>query len=432
MSTSPGAGRLEQVAAAWTSAFDGARHPATANFFDVGGTSRHLLRIVAELRELPGAEHVTAQDVYRHPTIEALAGALAARSGPAGAATGPRVPAPAGPGDGIRIVSPGFPTLAHLPDRAARGVAALEALGFAVSFGEHAFALSPDGRTAGRPEQRAADVMAAFEDPGVAAILVSDAGEGSRELLPLLDAAVIARNPKPFVGFCDTAFLQHYLALEAGLGSAYGCSLMVHLGDAGGPMPETTDHLLRTLGAGPLEFRPVGSRSRPLTTWFDPAVEGSQRVRDVPGGWHWARGGSAQGPLLGGEVSQLADIADEFGMSYQGAVVFVDITEEHTTPPLWLLGRLFRQVDLSGAAGLVIGVNPQAEPAVWARQITALLDRFLPGTDFPVLVNADICHMAPCWTVPFGEPAVLDEHRGLLFPRQPLPPTPRSADVWTR
>ncbi|GAA1964962.1 LD-carboxypeptidase [Kitasatospora viridis] len=435
MSASPGASHLEQVAAAWTAAFDGVRHPDSANFFDLGGTSQQLLRVVAELRELPAGGQVTAQDLYRHPTIRALADALAARTGPAAGPdgpTGPRTPAAVGPGDTIRIVSPGFPTLAHLPDRAGRAVAALEALGFAVGFGEHAFAMSPDGLTAGPARQRAADIMAAFEDPGVDAILVSDAGEGSRELLPLLDARVIARNPKPFVGFCDTAFLQHYLALEAGLGSAYGCSLMVHLGDVGGPMPETTDHLVRTLAGLPLELRPVASRSRPLTTWFDPDVEGSRRVRDVPGGWHWARGGVASGPLFGGEVSQLADIVKEFGLSYDGAVVFVDITEEHTTPPLWLLGRLFREVDLTGAAALVIGADPQSDPAVWARQVSALLDRFVPGTSFPVLVNADICHLAPCWTVPFGEPAVLDESRGLLFPRRAHPvtsSTSRSADV---
>jgi muramoyltetrapeptide carboxypeptidase len=328
-------------------------------------------------------------------------------------------PAPAAAGSHIRVVSPGFPTLGHLPERGRRGADALRGLGFDVSWSRHAYAMSTDGQTAGTERQRADDITEAFADPEVGAILVSDAGHGSRALIPMLDDAVIAANPKPFIGFCDTAYLQHHFALELGLGSYYGCSLTVHLGDVGGPFPETAAGLVAALRAdGPLEYRPIPAKARPLTTWFDPAEESRIRVRDVAGAWEWQRGGEAYGPLVGGEISQLPGIVRHFGLSLDGSVVFVDITEEHTVPPQWLLARLFASVDLRGVAGLLIAANPIVAPALWSAQVRAAVDRLLPGTTFPVVVNVDICHMAPCWTVPFGEPVHLTADRRLVFPRE--------------
>src|SRR5437879_13586075 len=98
------------------------------------------------------------------------------------------IPKPIAPEGHIRVVSPGLSTLACIPDRARRADQALRGLGFEVSYGAHAFATSEAG-TAGSVTQRAADFMAAFEDDSVDAILSSDAGIGSREMVSLLDAA---------------------------------------------------------------------------------------------------------------------------------------------------------------------------------------------------------------------------------------------------
>ena len=52
-------------------------------------------------------------------------------------------PTPAGPGSHIRIMSPGMPTLMHVPERGERAEAPLCGLGFEVSYGRHAFVFFP-------------------------------------------------------------------------------------------------------------------------------------------------------------------------------------------------------------------------------------------------------------------------------------------------
>jgi muramoyltetrapeptide carboxypeptidase LdcA involved in peptidoglycan recycling len=196
-----------------------------------------------------------------------------------------RPPDPVGTGGHIRVVSPGGPLLAHLPERAERAEASLRALGFEVSFSKHAFGMSENGQNSGTPAERASDLLEAFTDPNVDALLISDSGPGSHEVIPLLDPEVMDRVRKPFIGFCDTAYLQHHLAVRHGLGSYYGSSLLVHLGDAPEPLPEAVDYLCQALALeSPLEYRPAATRARPLDTWHDPDIESAPRVRDYPGG----------------------------------------------------------------------------------------------------------------------------------------------------
>jgi muramoyltetrapeptide carboxypeptidase len=75
---------------------------------------------------------------------------------------------------------------------------------------------------AGTLQQRAADLMAAFEDPGIDGIVCTRGGWGSAELLPFLDAAVVRANPKAFVGYSDHTSLHVWMARECGLVSFYG------------------------------------------------------------------------------------------------------------------------------------------------------------------------------------------------------------------
>lgn len=317
----------------------------------------------------------------------------------------------------IRIVSPCFPTLAHIPERGHRAEKALRGRDFEVSYGEHAFGMSADGITAGSPEDRAADLMTAFADPAVDALLISDAGLGSADLPGLLDPAVITANPKPLIGVCDTIYLHQYLA-SLGVGSYYGCSLIFHLGDVGGPFPEMLDCLASALsGAAPLRCLPLGDKAAPPASWHDAEVEGAPRVRDYSGAWTWLRDGSGSGPLFGGEISLLPKVARRFDFDYSSTVLFWDVSEEQPAPVEDLVANLAAAVDLTRLAGMVVGSNPRVRPADWVSSVSAALERAVPAPTYPIVINADICHMTPSWVLPFGEDAVLDSRYGLTFPR---------------
>jgi muramoyltetrapeptide carboxypeptidase len=329
-----------------------------------------------------------------------------------------RIPKPLAPRSHIRIISPGLPTLAHMPDRARRADRALRNLGFELSYGAHAFSISEDGITAGTAEERAADFMEAFEDGSVDAILASDSGLGSREMIRFLDASRIAANAKPFIGYCDTIFLHHYLASEAGVSSLYGCVLMVHFGDGGGPFPETLEYFEHVLmKSAPLICRPLRSRAAGNIDWCVPELGGKPRTRDIEGGWTWLRAGQARGPLLGAEISILPDVICFFDLSLESTVLFWDVAY-HGLDVQPLFKEVCDRVDLTRLAGMVVGAHPTIPPSEWASEVNKLLWKLLPGTEFPVLVNADLSHLQPPWIVPYGEEVILDDAQGVVFPRR--------------
>ena len=85
-----------------------------------------------------------------------------------------------------------------------------------------------ENKCAGSPEQRAADIMAMFEDPTINAIICARGGYGGNRVLPLLDYDVIRKNPKIFVGYSDiTGFLTSF-AQKSGLVSFHGPMLSTY------------------------------------------------------------------------------------------------------------------------------------------------------------------------------------------------------------
>ncbi len=332
-----------------------------------------------------------------------------------------RIPAPVRPPAHVRIISPAAPTMAHIPVRAQRGEQVLTALGFEVSYGKHARTISEDGLTAGSAQDRASDLLEAFADPAVDAVLASDAGLGTREILDFLDPAVFRDNPKPFIGSCDNIFVNQFLA-SAGLSSLYGCTLMAQLGEAGGAFPEVCDYLLQALaGTAPLRCVPVPSRTGEFLSWFEPELEATVRERRMPGGWTWLRQGTARGQLLGGEITALPDLQEMFSLDFDKVVLFWHVAF-HDTPPDVAFRRLCEKADLSRIAGMIIGAHPSIAPHEWAGQVSDMIDENLPDIGIPLVVNADISNLCPCWTVPYGEEVVIDSSSAIEFWRAAEPP----------
>lgn len=121
-------------------------------------------------------------------------------------------------GGRIAVVSPA--SYAQ-PERIDRGVERLRAFGYDPVVMPHARTRGPL-YYAGTAEERVADLHAAFADDSIAAIVCTRGGWGSAELLPLLDAALIRRNPKLFIGYSDHTSLHAWLWNECGLPTVYG------------------------------------------------------------------------------------------------------------------------------------------------------------------------------------------------------------------
>lgn len=336
-----------------------------------------------------------------------------------------RVPGPVGPGAHIRIVSPAMPTVSYIPDRVRRAERVLRDRGYRFSYSPGAFEISADGLTAGTVEQRASDFVQAFADPTVDMVFASDAGIGSKDLLASLDVATIAANPKPFLGYCDNVYLNLFLATRAGMSSLYGATYMVHIGEAGGAYPETLDYLARALcSSEPLVCEPMPDRTGDRIDWYVPESEVQPRTRDIPGGWTWLRPGTARGRLLGGEISLIPELVEDFDLSLESTVLFWDIAY-HGLAVQPLFKDMCARTDLTRLAGMMIGAHPLMPLRDWAGIVRDLVDEYLPDVDYPIVVNTDLGHTCPSWIVPYGEEVVLETPDGIVFPRtRPLPAQP--------
>ena len=75
---------------------------------------------------------------------------------------------------------------------------------------------------AGTPEQRLADLHAAFADPDIAILMCLRGGYGSNYLLDGLDLELIRKHPKPFFAYSDLTGMQLRLLDELGLPAFHG------------------------------------------------------------------------------------------------------------------------------------------------------------------------------------------------------------------
>jgi muramoyltetrapeptide carboxypeptidase len=122
------------------------------------------------------------------------------------------------PGAGISIVAPA--SFAR-QERIDNGAAQLESLGFAPRFMPNAAARGPLF-FAGTPEQRIADLHAAFADPGSQMLMSLRGGYGSNHILKYVDLDVVRAHPKPFFAYSDLTGLQLHLLDRLGLPSFHG------------------------------------------------------------------------------------------------------------------------------------------------------------------------------------------------------------------
>jgi muramoyltetrapeptide carboxypeptidase len=82
----------------------------------------------------------------------------------------------------------------------------------------------------GTNEERAKDLMEAFSEKQIGAILSSQGGDNSNDLLDLLDYKIISENVKPFFGLSDITVLLNVIALKSNMTTYHGLDLLWGLG----------------------------------------------------------------------------------------------------------------------------------------------------------------------------------------------------------
>jgi len=320
------------------------------------------------------------------------------------------LPRRARPGDSVALVSPSWFAAGAFPHRVERGRSYLESLGLRLKVMPNA--LERGDWTAGTPQQRVADLHAAFADPEVAVVLCAIGGNHSNELVDLLDYDLIRDNPKIFQGLSDITVLHCAIHKHAGLATFYGPALVTSLAEYPQVFDLTDECLCAAwFGDDRIQFREA-------VEWTDEFLDFGRkddlkRARHTkPGdGWIWLHPGVTRGPIFGGCLESLcwhvkgsAEWPD-----LDACVLLLELSEEAPSPATVAayLTDLRRLDVMEQICGLVfarpMNYQPEDVAMLWKviRDATA-------GLDIPVLANVDCGHTDPMLTVPLGLEVQLD------------------------
>ncbi len=327
------------------------------------------------------------------------------------------------PGDTVAVLSPSWGGPAAFPHIFDHGLGVLRSWGLEIREAPSTRALP--ARLAADPRFRANDLNAAFADPSIRAIFASIGGDDSIRLLPFLDQATIAANPKVVLGYSDTTTILAAVR-AAGVVAFHGPSVMAgisQMGDLPGAYREHVRAMLFDPAAGH-EFKAFGAYVDGYRDWGDPTLVGLANVLKPDDGAHVVQGaGLVTGELFGGCLEVLDWIRGTsiwpVGEGWTGRLLFVEPSEERPSPTQ--VERILRSFGVLGifdrVAGVLVGrardQSPEEKVALEAT-FRSVIGAEFGRPDLPIVANLDFGHTDPQWVLPIGVRAELDVDVGRL------------------
>lgn len=288
-------------------------------------------------------------------------------------------------GDTIGLVSPAS-TLPEL-SRYDRVVRKIRSLGYGVREGAHA--RDRHGNLAGADRDRAADLMAMFRDPGVDAVMAFRGGWGSNRILEMIDFQLIRDHPKALIGFSDITSLLLSVYARSGLITFHG------------PVGKS-EWSPFTLGS----FRNALGNAAPYTL----------RNEQGDGGRFLLREGTAEGILLGGNLSVLSSmVGSGYLPDFSGGLLFLEEVGEH----FYRIDRMLTQLRLSGIleklSGFIFGVCADCSRGTpRAHGLEEVLRNHIEPLGIPAFAGMRFGHLEDTLTLPVGVRARMDARSGSL------------------
>jgi muramoyltetrapeptide carboxypeptidase len=288
-------------------------------------------------------------------------------------------------GDTIGVIAPAGPIqsieLFH------EGIAILQRLGFRPRFSERIFQSSR--YLAGDDRSRAEELMTAFENPEINAIMPVRGGYGCARLLPYLDQERLKNHCKLFMGFSDLTTLHLLFRKQFGWSTLHGP--MVASLPAGVHSQKQEEHLV-SLWTNP---------------HYLPKLEFPQLVP-----WH---DGIAEGELVGGCLSILvASLGTPYEIRTEGTILLL---EDRGEPP-YRLDRMVTQLllaqKLDSVSGILLGTFHDCDPTQGDYSAEDILRERFAQLKIPILSGFPAGHGEEHWTLPLGVKVRLDADNSAL------------------
>jgi muramoyltetrapeptide carboxypeptidase LdcA involved in peptidoglycan recycling len=286
----------------------------------------------------------------------------------------------------------------------------LHEMGLEVVFAPNTTDENWNAQGCGSIEQRAADMMTAFNDKSIKAIFTVIGGFNSNQILDHLDYDVIRNNPKIFCGFSDITALHGAIYARTGLETYYG----PHYSSIG--MKKGCEYTMEYLQK--MLFSDEAVEVKPSAEWSDDLWFLDQEKREfIKNDGYWQiHDGAAEGTIIGGNLCTFNLL---LGTKYrpefpQDTILLIEDAGD-TSDVVFdrNLQALCHQPDFKNVKGMIIG-RFQKSSKVTREALEFIINNKAELQNIPVLANVDYGHSTPILTIPLGGHAKMNGSR-LIF-----------------
>ena len=291
-------------------------------------------------------------------------------------------PKPLPPGGTIAIVAPAGPMDSEILFEAEE---LLQGMGYEVLIAPSCFERNANGYLAGESDyERAQDIMMAFAEDSVDAIISMRGGYGCNRLLPYFRDFKFSKYPKPFVGYSDITYMHIYLNQHHHLLTYHGPMLRDLLRED----EVTNTHFFNSI-TDSIGFDIVD------VPFFDEEMEG------------------VEGTLIGGNLSIICStLGTPYEIDTKDKILFMEEVNE----ALYSIDRMIMQLMYAGklhdCKGIILGDFNVAD----REANDALLNKMLSPLKKPIAYHIPSGHCSPLFTLPMGAAVTLNPgDQSILF-----------------
>lgn len=312
------------------------------------------------------------------------------------------------------------------------GVKRLAEMGLDVKFSKHA--LMGMDYIAEHPQDRAQDLLDAFNDDEVDMILCAIGGDDTYRLLPYLFENNELKNAvkqKIFLGFSDST-VNHFMLHKVGLNTFYGQSFLSDVCELDSQMlPYTKYYFEQLVKNGKI------TEIRPSNVWYEerssfgPEAVGTPRVSHKNKGFELVQGSSVfSGKIFGGCIDSIYDMFcssrydDTAGLcrkynlfpdveDWKGKIMLLETSEEKMSPETYR--EALMKIKATGAFDVISGIiTGKPVDEVYQEEYKQVLKEVVDNPSLSVVSNINIGHATPRCIIPFGVDAVVDVENQII------------------
>lgn len=282
-------------------------------------------------------------------------------------------------------------------------------------------------------EERARDLIAAFEDHSIKGIISSIGGDDQVTYVHRLPSEPFLTNPKPFFGFSDNSHFANFLWLND-IPSFYGGALFTQFAMQGGMDDFTIEYLKHALfEEGEFELKASETYNDQGFSWDDESSLQTKRQHWQNKGMIWNASKNSEGVLWGGCVESIDDML-RHGVpipsleQFETIVLMLETSEE--IPPADYVFRVMRAIGERGMLERVQGIfvgrakawefnNPKTleEKETYSKEQQEIILEVVRSYNqtAPVIQNMNFGHTDPQIPMPYGSRVRIDAENKKIF-----------------